>query len=256
MKSIRWPAVVAILLTLGAAGAPGQVRPAFEVASIKPDDDPARSGFLKPAPGTLTSANISVKSYIQWAWQVEGYQISVPAPLKAIADSRYAIAAKADGPAPVDQIRLMLQRLLEERFHLSVHFEKRDLSVFALVMAKDGPKQLRDPAPGSVPHMDIDPHHADSGQHWMFYDEPVAALIGIMSNGLGRPIVDMTGIKGAFDFAFVLPDWNRAEGPLGDHVVSDVFPEIQRQLGLRVEARTAPIDVMVIDHIDKSATDN
>jgi len=80
--------------------------------------------------------------------------------------------------------------------------------------------------------------------------------MGLISNGLSRPLLDMTGVKGSYDFAFVLPAWNRADGPLGDHVVADVFPEVQRQLGLRVEARTAPIDVLVVDHIDKLASDN
>jgi uncharacterized protein (TIGR03435 family) len=66
----------------------------------------------------------------------------------------------------------------------------------------------------------------------------------------------MTWIKGAFDFTFVMPAWNRADGPLADHVVEEVFPELQSQLGLRVEAQTAPLDVLVIDRLDKTPTEN
>jgi uncharacterized protein (TIGR03435 family) len=245
----------AVLIVFGCGAAHGQnaaTRPAFAVASIKPDNHPDSAGIIRPTPGALTAENTALSSYIRWAWNLKGdYQIWVPPALDTIARSRYAIAAKADDPAPVDQLRLMLQTLLAERFHLVVHSETRNSPVFALVVAKGGPKQLHDPAPDNVPHMDIDSASADGGQHWRFHNEPVSALIGIMSNGLDRPILDMTGIQGSFDFDFVLPAWNRAEGPLGDHVVSDVFPEVQRQLGLRLQAQTAPIDVLVIDRAEK-----
>jgi uncharacterized protein (TIGR03435 family) len=71
-----------------------------------------------------------------------------------------------------------------------------------------------------------------------------------MSNGLSRPLIDKTGLSGSFDFTFLLPAWNREEGPLGDHVVSNVFPELHRQLGLRVQGATALIDVLMVDHVE------
>lgn len=88
--------------------------------------------------------------------------------------------------------------------------------------------------------MNLDSTDATGRQHRSFHNETLSALAGLIPNGLGRPPLDMTGLRGPFDFAFVLPPWNHAEGPLGDHVVSDVFPEIQRQSGLRVQVRTAP----------------
>jgi uncharacterized protein (TIGR03435 family) len=234
-----------------------QDRPAFEAASIKVDDQPDQSGILTPNPEGLTAHNLSVKSCILLAWRLKDYQISIPAAFRDSMDSpRYDIVARASGPVNRDQLMLMFQSLLAERFHLDVHFEKKDEPVFALVVAKNGPKDLHDPAPGNEPHEEpgiVDPTGA---RHWTLYNEPVSALIGMMSNGLSRPFIDMTEIKGSYDFGFVLPAWNRADGPLGDHVVADVFPELQRQLGLRVEARTAPIDVLVVDHIDKLASAN
>jgi uncharacterized protein (TIGR03435 family) len=235
----------------------GAARPAFAAASIKADDHPDSAGLLRPTPGALTAGNMAVSSYIKWAWSLRGdYQLAVPASLQAYAGARYAIVARADDPAPIDQLRLMLQTLLTERFHLVVHSETRNAPVFALVVANGGPKQLHDPAADDVPHMDVDPASAGGGQRWRFHNEPVSALIGIMSNGLSRPIIDMTGIQGSFDFTFVLPAWNRAEGPLADHVVSDVFPEVQRQLGLRVQAQTGPIEVLVVDRLDKTPSEN
>lgn len=141
-----------------------QDRPSFDAASIKVNDLPEQSGSLNPNPEGLTAHNVSVKFRIQMAWQLQDYQISIPAAFRDSMDSpHYGIVARA-----------------------------------ALVVAKGGPKDLHDPAPGNSPHT-----------------EPGT--------------VDPTG---------------------DDHVVADVFPEVQRQLGLRVEARTAPIDVLIVDHID------
>jgi uncharacterized protein (TIGR03435 family) len=234
-----------------------QDRPVFEAASIKVNDQPEQSQILTPNPEGLTGHNVSVRFCILMAWHLQDYQISIPTAFRDSSDSpRYDIVAKAAGPVTHDQLLPMFQSLLVERFHLAVHFEKKDSPVFALVVAKGGPKGLQDPAPGSEPHEDPGTVDPTGARHWTLYNEPVSALMGLISNGLSRPLLDMTGVKGSYDFAFVLPAWNRADGPLGDHVVADVFPEVQRQLGLRVEARTAPIDVLVVDHIDKLASDN
>ena len=234
-----------------------QDRPSFDAASIKVDDQPEQSGILTPNPKGLTAHNVSVKFCIQMAWRLKDYQISIPAAFRDSMDSpRYDIVARAAGPVSSDQLMLMFQSLLVERFHLAVHFEKKDQPVFALVVAKGGPKDLHEPAPGNVPHMDPGSVDPTGARHWTFYNEPVSAIIGLISNGLSRPFIDMTEIQGSYDFGFVLPAWNRADGPLGDHVVADVFPEVQQQLGLRVEARTAPVDVLIVDHIDKVATAN
>ena len=234
-----------------------QDRPSFEAASIKVDDQPDQSGILTPNPEGLTAHNLSVKSCVLLAWRLKDYQISIPAAFRDSMDSpHYDIVARAAGPISADQRMLMFQSLLVERFHLDVHFERKDQPVFALVVGKDGPKNLHDPAPESVPGMEPGSVDPTGGRHWTFHNEPVSALIGLISNGLSRPLIDMTEIKGSYDFGFVLPAWNRADGPFGDYVVADVFPEVQRQLGLRVEARTAPIDVLIVDHIDKVATAN
>lgn len=263
-------AAISLLMAMGLVSGQAQTRtvaaamasqavtppPVFTAASIKPNNQLDKAGILRPTPGTLTAENMAVTSYIRWAWDVKPYQISVPPALQAVADSRYDIIGKAEGAAPVDQLRLMLRSLLMERFHLAVHSEKRDVPVFALVVAKGGPKQLHIAAPDNVPHMTPDSSRRDGGQHWLFYSLPVSAVIGIMSNGLNRPFIDQTGIKESFDFGFVLPVWDRAEGSLEDHLLSNVFPELERQLGLRVQAQTAPLDLLVIDHIDKTPTEN
>lgn len=244
---------MAFVLSIGIASIYAQ---SFATASIKPNHNYDQAGMLKPLPGGLSAQNLSVKFCIQWAWNLEEYEVAIPASLQAASELHYDIAAKADGPATAAQVRSMLQALLMERFHLAVHSEKRDMPVFALTTAKNGPKKLSSPTPDNVPHMDLDSSHTEGGQHWLFHNEPVAALIGLISNGLSRPVIDRTGIQGSFDFTFVLPPWDRTEGSIGDHMVSNVFPELTSQLGLRIENQSAELDTLIIDHIDKTPTEN
>jgi uncharacterized protein (TIGR03435 family) len=126
------------------------------VASIRPNNNSDGSGIIKPTPAGLTIQNASVSFCIDWAWNIQDYRVSIPGSLKSSADSaHYDIVAKAAGPVPIDQLRLMLRNLLVDRFHLAVHFEKRDLPVFALVVAKGGPKQLHDPAANVEKHVEL-----------------------------------------------------------------------------------------------------
>src|ERR1700677_3342841 len=112
-------------------------RPAFEVASIKVNGSVGKAGFLKPTPDGLMIENMAIRNCVAWAWNVPFYRVS-----GAGDSTHFDIVAKANGPAPTDQIRLMLQTLLQERFHLAIHFEKKDIPVYALVLAKGGPKML------------------------------------------------------------------------------------------------------------------
>jgi uncharacterized protein (TIGR03435 family) len=232
--------------------------PAFDVASIRPAQDTGDgSGIVRPTPGLLRIRNVSVEFCIQQAWSLKQYQISVPGSLKSAAGQRYDIDAKAAGSVPKDQLMFMLRTLLTQRFHLAFHFEKRDLPVFALVVDKNWPKGMHDPASATDSGMNLDSTDSQGGKHWSFHNSTVAALAGLLSApGLDRPVVDLTGVKDTFDFKFVEPAWNRAEGPLADHLVANVFPEVQRQLGLRVQAQTAPTDVLVIDQLDKTPVEN
>jgi uncharacterized protein (TIGR03435 family) len=227
-------------------------KPVFAVASVKVNGSVGKPGFLKPTPDGLMIENMALRNCVGWAWNLPLYQVLET----GSASAHYDIVAKADGSTPVDQIRLMLRALLEERFHLVFHFEKKDMPVYALVLAKGGPKQLHDPEPGHGAGVELRSSDA-SGKHWVFHNSPLAALGGLFSAAvLERPILDMTGLKGGFDYSFVETPWSPADGPLLDHILGDVFPEMQRQLGIRVEARTAPTDVLIIDRADKTPTEN
>ncbi len=241
------------ILLAASALAFSEEKPAFEVASIKPNVSEGKPGILKPLPDGVTIENVDIRSLISWAWHLPMYQVPSPPWLKP---ARYDILARADRQSPIDQLRLMMQTLLEERFHLAVHLEKKDIPVYALLMAKTGPKALHDPEAGHEPGMEL--ASTDSaGKHWIFHNLPLSALGGLYSNAaLGRPILDMTEMKGGFDFTFVEPPRTPADTPMVDYIVGDVFPEIQRQLGIRVEAKTAPTDVLIIDRVDARPTEN
>jgi len=229
----------------------------FETASIKPNDAIGQAGVIKPTTGALTAQNVSVKTCIEWAWNLREDQIVVPPSLThAATEAHYDITARAPGNASVDQLKLMLQDLLTERFHLALHTEKKDGKVLALVVAKGGPKNLKAPAPDEK--ADMEPSSIDvDGQHWIFHNSDMKGLAGFLSSpGLDSPVLDMTGLTNHYTFTFVNPIWNRDEGSLADHMLREVFPEVQRQLGLKIEGRTAPSDVTVIDRVDKTPTDN
>jgi uncharacterized protein (TIGR03435 family) len=246
---LKWRISAALLLV--AVAAFGQ---SFETAAIKPDNRPDEAGVIKPIPGGLMAQNTSIRSCIQWAWNLRDYQVLIPASLKDAAESaRYDITARAEGSASVDQLKLMLQALLKERFHLEVHTEKRDTKVLALVVARGGPKNLHEPAPDEKTYEE--PVSTDAeGQHWIFHNCDMKLLAGFLSSA--GVVVDMTGIDRRFTFTFVDPVWNKSEGPLADHMLSQVFPELQRQLGLRVQGQTVPTDVIVVDRVDKSPVEN
>ncbi len=228
-------------------------KPAFEVASIKLNTSVGQVGYSKPTPDGIMIENLSIPSCVAWAWNLPLYRISE----STEASARYDIVAKGSGPTPVDQIRLMLQTLLEERFHLRTHFETKDMPVYALVLAKGGPKQLHDPETGHGVGVELGSRDAAGQKHWVFHKAPLSILAGLFSAAaLGRPILDMTGLKGGFDFGFVEPAWAPSDGPLVEHILGDVFPEMQRQLGIRVEARTAPTEILIIDKVDRTPTEN
>ncbi len=246
----------ALLLLLLLTGDPtfGQ---SFEAASIRPNHSVGEAGVLKPAPGGLMAQNLSLKSYIQWAWNREEYEVIFPPSLKEIAKTaHYDIEARSPEKSSTDETRLMLRTLLLDRFHLAVHTEKKDIRVLALVVAKGGPKNLRQPAPDEKTY--TEPQSTDAeGQHWVLHNVDMKNLAGFLSKpGLEGPVIDTTGLSGRFTFDFTEPPWNRAEEPFVDYVLGQVFPEVQRQLGLKVQGQNVPMDVLVIDRADSTPGEN
>jgi len=152
------------------------------------------------------------------------------------------VIAKAQNPqATEDQIRRMLQALLIERFTLAVHREKREMKMYALVLGKQGLK-LREAPADEKGGLDDRP-----GQ-LVFQRTPVSSLAALLANILNTPVEDMTGLKRLYDFRLQLAG---GPAPLGASDPLDTLPNALENLGLKLEARTQPVDVVVVDHAEK-----
>jgi uncharacterized protein (TIGR03435 family) len=208
----------------------------FEVASIKPSLPGANGSTLYDAtPERFAASNITSRELIAQAYDVRSFQISGgPAWL---ASGRYDIIAKPEGEPTAPRIKAMLRELLKERFHLKLHTETRDTPVYHLVPAKNGSKLK--PTAGEGPSM--------RGGRGRFAAQKItcAMLATLLSERLERPILDRTGITGEFDIAL---EWTPDESP---EAGASIFTAIQEQLGLKLEAGRGPVEIIVIDRIDK-----
>jgi len=230
--------------------------PAFEVASVKPNKTGVRGGRLNTDPGRLTITNIPLRTCIKAAYGVQDYQLSGGA--SSIEDEHYDIDAKAESPVGDDQLMLMLRRLLADRFKLKLHRESKEMQGYGLIVGKSGPKlQEVELAGKGWSRNRVD---GIEGQ-----EISMARLAEILAGRLGRPVVDLTGIKGVFDLklswtpdpAMVKNPAENKESPAVDSMSDpsglSIFSALQEQLGLRLEARKVPGEIIVIDHLERPA---
>lgn len=198
---------------------------------------------------------MSVTDLIAWAWNVKNWQVtggpswtgvqtdSINLDTKA---TRFDITAKAEGETPpkIEAFRLMLRTLLEDRFELRVGPEARETRVYGLVIDKGGPK-FKESEPGAPGAMMM-PGRGKLKS--MGSTLPTLANWFSNSQGVDRPVVDMTGLTGKYDFTL---EWgNPFEKEAGDDPRPSVFTALQEQLGLKLEPRRVPMDYLVIDHVE------
>lgn len=226
-----------------------RAQPAFEVASIRPHKGPYTEVGVHISGPKVTIEAYGLLGLIMDAYQLhEDSQIS-GGPAWMSADSvRFDIAAIAPGErAPTgENVRLMLQTLLADRFQLKVHRVTQERPVYALVVAKNGPK-LKTSAPdeessvttGGVRTAEITMANVSTQQ-----------LAIQLSSGLDRPVVDKTGLKEHYNVKLNwIPEFAGPPPPGSDGV--NLFTAVQEQLGLKLEPQRAPIEILVIDHVEK-----
>ena len=230
--------------------------PAFEVASVRINpnfrqNDPrtARQDVQSTA-GSLTMRNVPMTGMVSWAFQVQQPLISGP---DGMDGQRYDIFAKAGHPAKDDEMRLMLQTLLAERFHLAVHRETRQMAVQVMLVAKSGIKMKKSESEGPMQSVE-DPVKGSINQH-----VPIREMMDEISRNIHTPVIDMTGLSGGFDFAINPKDYI----PPRDVIMAQHLEEIdimqailEHGLGLRMEPRKMAVEVLVIDRVDKTPTEN
>ena len=236
---------------------PADADPVFEVATIKPSKPGTQGrGFLVRG-RQFSTINTSLSALITFAYGLHARQIT-GAPAWVESD-KYDLTAKPDGEGqPNDkQWKTMVQKLLADRFQLTFHREKKELSVYAIVVGKTGPKLTKSEGdPNGLPGLFFRKLGVLNSRNATMVD-----FAGLMQGSvLDRPVVDQTGLSGRFDFELKwTPDETQFGGfgvrvppPAGDAAAPpDLYTAIQEQLGLRLQSTKAPVDVLVIDRVEK-----
>ena len=254
----------AILFAVAISSLVAQSKKVFDVASIKPNTaNDNRFMLRRPENGSFRATGVTLKMLIMSAYDVQAFQVSGGP--SWIATEPWDIQAKAeDAPAgfmPRGQFDEMLRALLEDRFQLKVNRETKDLPVYELVVAKGGSKLK--PHSGDPPKPE-DRMRTGFGS-MRFQDGPLALLAYQLSLQLGRAVTDKTGLTGRYDFTL---DWAPEPGQGGPESIGlppnpnfklpppdpnrpSLFTAAQEQLGLRLDSKKGPTELIVIDSVEK-----
>jgi uncharacterized protein (TIGR03435 family) len=265
----KYSAASALLFLIGIASAQSPaVRPEFEVASIRPntsgvdrmtwDGPPHRARF--------TATNVDLKTLIRLAYKLKDSEISGGPGW--IGSDRFDIAASLPGSKPTaDQSRSMLQTLLANRFKLEVHRETREIPVYALLPVRNAPK-LPEAREGTCVEFAPDgtpPPQSRLAPCGGFVSGPnllaggrisMTQFVDALGNIMDRPIIDKTGYTGTFNVRLEFAA--QSTRPPAD-AASDrpsIFTAIKEQLGLKLESQKGPVEVLVIDRVERTPTGN
>jgi uncharacterized protein (TIGR03435 family) len=282
----------AILLVLKHSSGFGQIvdqvvndKLPFEVASVKPLN---RAGPEKMSggPGTTDPERITyavkLRHLLSSIYRVPDDQISGLDPMESA--PQYEILAKIPRGTTPEQFDLMLRNLLAERFHLSLHHETRDFTIYELVVAKNGsklqesvvdpnaPPQPRFPPKGNLKYdkdgfLDLPPGYehvnaiANGRQLVTAKHMAISDLIDVFTFPLGSHVVDKTGLTGKYGIRLqfagsAVPGSVLSPGVGEEGSAPTIFDAVEKQLGLKLVKTKAPLDTLVIDHVDKIPTGN
>ena len=250
------PAIVLLMTTLASYGQSGLEPPRYEVASIKPNtDNDFRFVFRIEPNGPLAASGITLKRLMMTAYDVQGFRI-VGGP-DWVVSRRWDVHAKPDRVVSPDQIRPMLRTLLEYRFQLRSHPEKRQLPVYELTVDRKGSKVHR------VKDGEIKADVRVGAGMIQLTKATAATFASQLSYALGRPVIDKTSLSGEFDFAL---EWTPEPGEDGGPTTAglppgasdqpastpdgpSIFTAITEQLGLRLKSGRGLVEAIVIDDV-------
>jgi uncharacterized protein (TIGR03435 family) len=300
-------------------------KPEFEVATVKPSvpfgNGPMmvgmRGGPGTDDPGRLTITNLNLRDLIAFAYEVKRSQVSGGPPW--LESERFDITAKVPPGATKQQSRVMMQNLLAERFKLAVHRETKEMAIYALVVNKGRPKMVEsaaDKAPSDAPPPpsanaamvppqmgkdgcpDVPASMAKRANGFMMVMPGGACMVDVaqtmaglteqLGNLFDRPVVDMTGLTGKYDFhlrfdpsslggRFAMmpkgpppggmgaPVHGPVDAPIGGPATANmepaeapptIFVALQEQLGLKLDPRKGPADLLVIESVERTPAEN
>ncbi len=278
-------AALAVTLALPAFA---QTTPEFEVASIKASGDPGparATAGIRIDGAQFTASFFSLRDYIGIAYSLKPYQITGP---EWIASQRFDIAAKIPAGASRKDVPEMMKALLAERFQLKLHKDKKEFAVYGLVAAKDG-ANLKESANSEVGNGNVNVTgggdangtsvNLGNGSSYTFGSEgfqarkmTMAVFADSLARFVDRPVVDMTALTAAYDFTLpVTPeDFRAMQIRSGMNAGVQLPPQViqlaessydslhasMAKVGLKLEQRKAPLEVVVVDHAEKSPTAN
>ena len=235
----------------------------FDVVSVKSAKSGCSLNQIGPSSDGFHLQCIPLSAFLSYAYGYGAFNdervLGEPGWIKSAAYDIDAKVDAADAPA-FDQLgprqkASMLQAVLKDRFRLSVHDETRDFPVYALVIAKGGSKLKKsnpdDPLTKALPTLRmrgkgrLEAHHC-----------AIQEMLAFLSPLQGRTIVDRTALTAKYEFTLSwAPDTMTTEAPPADESRPSIFTAFQEQLGLKLESQKAPLDVLVVDHIEKPSED-
>ena len=272
MRALFLVAVVGSTMAFGQA-------PQFEAASVKAmppvcakcnvnNQMRMKGGPGTDDPGRIDYSGVTIQRLLMLAYGIQKSQIAGP---DWVDSERFSIQATLPNGDSKNQFPLMLQNLLAERFKLTLHHETRELPAYVLAVGANGLK-LRTTGFSPPPLADKDgfpdmhfpsdfqiaPGKAmflQEGGHvrWTANQVSMSRLVETMAGNLDRPLVDLTDLHDAYDFSI----YAKFPEDLGrDEVFPVAYGKLMEQLGLKLESRKMPVDVLAIDHVDKIPTEN
>jgi uncharacterized protein (TIGR03435 family) len=252
---------VLALLGLAAAGALAQ-RLEFEVVSVKQntnngqsDWSPRRSGDLVTMHNTQPGTMIGYAYHITASYQLAGFVQFTPDEA-----NWYDVDARIGRDASDDEVRRMFQSLLADRFKLKIHRETRELPVYELTIAKGQPR-LESSGAGPMnltiegKHLTVKPGECSTsmwndGSHIICHGAAMERIVAEVSGGLYAPVVDRTGLTGTYDLHVrYMPEGRKLK------IDAEAGPSLQQafpdETGIKLEKGKGPVEVLVIDHVEK-----
>lgn len=232
------------LVCLFAWALAGQQPVAFEVATVKPVAVPSTGWSIGGGPGQLKFRNYSLKELIKYAYGLRDYSLNGPGWLDA---ARFDVVGKLPEGAKPEQQPEMVQALLKDRFHLEFHWAPRQLSGYALKVAKAGKlKALEGPRKG----------RGYSSQS-VYADASPAELADILARVLNQPVEDATSLAGVYSFDLKwAPETSAVPGADAPPPGPSLFTALEQATGLKLQPVKVAVQVMMVDQVDREPAEN
>lgn len=276
-------ALLAVSLALASSGVLFAQQPSFEVVSIKPSQPGAPNRLPRVSPGRVELFNTTLRGLIGAAYSRFPFDTRAVVGGPSWIDSeRFDIIATMERPPQFDQIGMlgelngMLRALIEQRFGVKTHNEQREGDVYTLTFARSdrktgaGLRQVPDVCAAALKELTgAAPPPRRSGPPPCSFGGPPGKLIGtgvtmamfssVLSNNVGRQVVDRTALTGSFDIELDFDPASAAKAPPGappgpspiDDTKPSIFTALQEQLGLKLEPTRGPVDVLVVDSAER-----